>query len=164
MLCALRQRRHCRLTPAEMNGVDGLQFDPPKAWRWSHLRATATAGHLSYPLLIPKTHSISRPFSLSTTQAEGNGWSAGWDLSVGEISMDGWVPLRRLEQGEARPICSTCDMLIPNALGAAWSGSRAGVPDTRRETRTSRSSGAGAAARAWQLRGAKGASLLGEVR
>lgn len=86
--------REPQLTPDEIGdgSVDSLQFPDPT----SGLALVSPPGasndggaHLSYPLLIPKGRGITPDLSVEYDSGGDNGWAGqGWDLSVGDISVD----------------------------------------------------------------------------
>src|SRR5215207_9102145 len=86
--------REPQLTPAAIGdgSTAALQFaDPNEALALVEPPGASNDGgaHLSYPLLIPKGRGIAPDLSLEYDSGGGNGWvGLGWDLSVGEISVD----------------------------------------------------------------------------
>src|SRR5947209_8165258 len=86
--------REPQLTPAAIGdgSTAGLQFaDPNEGLSLVQPPAASNDGgaHLSYPLLIPKGRGIAPDLSLEYDSGGSNGWvGLGWDLSVGEISVD----------------------------------------------------------------------------
>src|SRR5215207_7152800 len=83
-----------QLTPAAIGdgSTAALQFaDPSESLGLVQPPAASNDGgaHLSYPLLIPKGRGIAPDLSLQYDSGGRNGWvGLGWDLSVGEISVD----------------------------------------------------------------------------
>lgn len=119
--------REPQLTPAEIGdgSIDGLQFpDPTEGLALVEPPAASNDGgaHLSYPLLIPKGRGIAPDLSLEYDSGGGDGWvGQGWDLSVGEISVDTrWGAPHFDKDKESETYLLDGDMLIPNALGATW--------------------------------------------
>jgi hypothetical protein len=119
--------REPQLTPAGIGdgSIDGLQFaDPTEGLALVQPPAASSDGgaHLSYPLLIPKGRGIAPDLSLEYDSGGGNGWvGLGWDLSVGEISVDTrWGAPRFDPNKESETYLLDGDMLIPNALGSTW--------------------------------------------
>ena len=103
----------------------GLQFgDPTEGLALIQPPGASNDGgaHLSYPLLIPKGRGIAPDLSLQYDSGGGNGWvGQGWDLSVGEISVDTrWGAPRFDANRESETYLLDGDMLIPNSLGATW--------------------------------------------
>ena len=119
--------REPQLTPAEIGdgSIDGLQFpDPTEGLAMVEPPGASNDGgaHLSYPLLIPKGRGIAPDLSLEYDSGGGNGWvGQGWDLSVGEISVDTrWGAPYFDPSFESETYAIDGEMLIPNALGATW--------------------------------------------
>src|SRR5436190_4491520 len=119
--------REPQLTPAEIGdgSTAGLQFaDPTEGLALIQPPAASNDGgaHLSYPLLIPKGRGIAPDLSLQYDSGGGNGWvGTGWDLSVGDISVDTrWGAPRCDADKESETYVLDGDMLIPNSLGATW--------------------------------------------
>ena len=119
--------REPQLTPAQIGdgSIDGLQFpDPTEGLAMIAPPAASNDGgaHLSYPLVIPKGRGIAPNLSIEYDSAGGNGWvGQGWDLSVGEISVDTrWGAPRFDSAKESETYLLDGDMLIPNALGPTW--------------------------------------------
>ncbi len=119
--------REPQLTPAEIGdgSIDGLQFpDPTEGLAMVEPPGASNDGgaHLSYPLLIPKGRGIAPDLSLEYDSGGGNGWvGQGWDLSVGEISVDTrWGAPYFDPNKESETYLLDGDMLIPNSLGATW--------------------------------------------
>src|SRR5688500_10198079 len=86
--------REPQLTPAQIGdgSIDGLQFpDPTQGLALIEPPGASNDGgaHLSYPLVLPKGRGITPDLTLEYDSGGGNGWvGQGWDLSVGEISVD----------------------------------------------------------------------------
>src|SRR5436190_12603220 len=119
--------REPQLTPAEIgNGsTAGLQFpDPSEGLALVQPPGASNDGgaHLSYPLLIPKGRGIAPDLSLQYDSGGENGWTGqGWDLSVGEISVDTrWGAPRFDPNKESETYLLDGDMLIPNSLSDTW--------------------------------------------
>ncbi len=119
--------REPQLTPAQIGdgSIDGLQFpDPTEGLAMVEPPGASNDGgaHLSYPLLIPKGRGIAPDLSLEYDSGGGNGWvGQGWDLSVGEISVDTrWGAPYFDPNKESETYLLDGDMLIPNSLGATW--------------------------------------------
>jgi RHS repeat-associated protein len=119
--------REPQLTPAAIGdgSTAGLQFaDPTEGLALVQPPEASNDGgaHLSYPLLIPKGRGIAPDLSLQYDSGGGNGWAGlGWDLSVGEISVDTrWGAPRFDPNKESETYLLDGDMLIPNSLGTAW--------------------------------------------
>ncbi|MFL5734672.1 MAG: SpvB/TcaC N-terminal domain-containing protein, partial [Chloroflexia bacterium] len=119
--------REPQLTPAEIgNGsTAGLQFpDPSEGLALVQPPGASNDGgaHLSYPLLIPKGRGIAPDLSLQYDSGGENGWAGlGWDLSVGEISVDTrWGAPRFDANRESETYLLDGSMLISNSLGATW--------------------------------------------
>jgi RHS repeat-associated protein len=119
--------REPQLTPAQIGdgSLDGLQF--PDATEGLALieapQASSDGGaHLSYPLVIPAGRGITPELSLEYDSGGGNGWvGQGWDLSVGDISVDTrWGAPMFDPNKESETYSLNGSMLIPNALGASW--------------------------------------------
>ena len=119
--------REPQLTPDEIGdgSVDSLQFPDPT----SGLALVSPPGasndggaHLSYPLLIPKGRGITPDLSVEYDSGGDNGWAGqGWDLSVGDISVDTrWGAPYFDPNFESETYSFDGDMLIPNALGDSW--------------------------------------------
>jgi hypothetical protein len=120
-------RREPLLTPSDIGDgvIDGLQYadpteglalvDPPSA-------ASDGGAHLTYPLVIPPGRGITPDLSLGYDSGGENGWvGLGWDLSVGEISVDtAWGAPHFDPNFESETYLLDGDMLVPNALGATW--------------------------------------------
>ena len=119
--------REPQLTPAQIGdgSIAGLQFpDPTQGLALVAAPAAGNDGgaHLSYSLLIPKGRGITPDLTLTYDSGGGNGWlGQGWDLSVGEISVDTrWGAPYFDPAFESETYAIDGEMLIPNALGAAW--------------------------------------------
>lgn len=115
------------LTPAQLgNGnTDGLQFGDPT----DHLALVDPPGvsndggaHLSYPLVIPPGRGITPQLSVDYDSGGSDGWvGQGWDLSVGDISVDTrWGAPRFDPNYESETYDIDGQMLVPNALGSSW--------------------------------------------
>src|SRR5437868_631201 len=120
--------RESQLTPAEIGdgSIDGLQFpDPTEGLALIEPPAASNDGgaHLSYPLLIPKGRGIAPNLALEYDSGGGNGWvGQGWDLSVGEISVDTrWGAPRFDANRESETYLLDGAMLIPNSLTSTQS-------------------------------------------
>ena len=119
--------REPQLTPAGIGdgSIDGLQFpDPTEGLALVEPPAATNDGaaRLSYPLLIPKGRGIAPNLALKYNTGGGNGWvGQGWDLSVGEISVDTrWGAPHFDPDRESETYLLDGAMLIPNALGPTW--------------------------------------------
>ena len=119
--------REPQLTPAAIGdgSIDGLQFpDPTEGLAMVEPPTANNSGgaNLSYPLLIPKGRGITPDLALEYDSGGGNGWvGQGWDLSVGEISVDTrWGAPYFDSAFESETYAIDGEMLIPNALGATW--------------------------------------------
>lgn len=78
--------------------------------------------HVSYPLVIPEGRGLTPDLSLEYDSDGGNGWTGlGWDLSVGEISVDTAFGVPHFDPArESESYLLDGAMLVPNALGEAW--------------------------------------------
>ena len=108
-----------------MRSIDGLQFpDPTEGLAMVEPPAAGNDGgaHLSYPLRIPKGRGIAPDLASAHDSGGGNSWvGQGWDLSVGEISVDTrWGAPYFDPSFESETYAIDGEMLIPNALGASW--------------------------------------------
>ena len=119
--------RERQLAPAEIGdgSIDGLQFpDPTEGLALVEPPGASNDGgaHLSYPLLIPTGRGIAPNLALEYDSGGGNGWvGQGWDLSVGEISVDTrWGAPHFDPDRESETYLLDGDMLIPNSLGPTW--------------------------------------------
>jgi RHS repeat-associated protein len=119
--------REPQLTPGQLGdgSIDGLQYpDPTEGLALITPPEVANDGgaHLAYPLIIPKGRGIAPDLSLVYDSGGANGWvGLGWDLSVGEISVDTrWGAPYFSASKESETYLLDGDMLIPNALGATW--------------------------------------------
>ena len=119
--------REPQLTPAQIGdgSINGLQFpDPTEALALVEPPGASNDGgaHLSYPLRIPKGRGIAPQLALEYNSGGINGWvGQGWDLSVGEISVDTrWGAPHFDTDKESETYLLDGDMLIPNALGSTW--------------------------------------------
>jgi RHS repeat-associated protein len=125
--------REPQLTPEQIGdgSVDGLQYgDPTEGLAIIEPPEAGNGGgaQLSYPMVIPKGRGIAPQLSLEYDSGGGNGWvGQGWDLSVGEISVDTrWGAPFFNPDFESETYAIDGDMLIPNALGATWEPREAG--------------------------------------
>src|SRR4051812_20175832 len=119
--------REPQLTPAAIGdgSTAGLQFaDPTEGLALVQPPEVSNDGgtHLAYPLLIPKGRGITPDLSLEYDSGGGDGWAGqGWDLSVGEISVDTrWGSPRFDPNLESETYLLDGDMLIPTSLGPTW--------------------------------------------
>ncbi|HSB85974.1 MAG TPA: SpvB/TcaC N-terminal domain-containing protein, partial [Ilumatobacteraceae bacterium] len=119
--------REPQLSPDEIGdgSIDPLEFpDPTEGLALVAPPEASNDGgaHLSYPLLIPKGRGITPDLSLEYDSGGDNGWlGQGWDLSVGDISVDTrWGAPYFDPNYESETYSLDGDMLIPNALGTSW--------------------------------------------
>ena len=121
-------RREPLLTPEAIGDgqVDGLQYaDPTEGLALVDPPAPNNGGsaQLSYPLIVPHGRGLTPELALAYDSGAENGWvGLGWDLSVGEISVDTEFGAPRFDSRtrRARATSSTATMLVPNALGDSF--------------------------------------------
>lgn len=117
-------RREPLLTPEAIGdgSIDGLQYanptenlalvDPPAP-------NNGGSAQLTYPLIVPHGRGLTPELALNYDNGGDNGWTGlGWDLSVGDISVDtefGAPRFSTTEETESYLIDGK--MLVPNALG-----------------------------------------------
>jgi hypothetical protein len=115
------------LLPDELgNGnVDGLQYaDPTEGLAMVQPPVADSGGsaQLAYPLVIPPGRGITPDLALSYDSGGGDGWvGLGWDLSVGEISVDTTFGSPHFDPAfESESYLLDGDVLVPNAMSGAW--------------------------------------------
>lgn len=116
--------RESLLTPqamADAAKVPGLQYGNPTEGLVLVNPPSPTSdggAHLAYPLGIPKGRGIQPDLQLSYDSGGGNGWTGqGWDLSVGDISVDTrWGAPRFDPAHESESYTLNGDALVPNGL------------------------------------------------
>lgn len=121
-------RREPLLTPEAIGdgSIDGLQYanptenlalvDPPAP-------NNGGSAQLSYPLIVPHGRGLTPELALSYDNGGDNGWTGlGWDLSVGDISVDTEFGAPRFSTTqETESYLIDGKMLVPNALGDTYS-------------------------------------------
>lgn len=122
------------LTPAELGAgtVDGLQYaDPTEGLAMVQPPVAESGGsaQLTYPFVIPRGRGITPDLNLNYDSGGSDGWvGLGWDLSVGEISVDtafGAPHFNPLYESESYLLDG--DVLVPTATEGAWELRPAGV-------------------------------------
>ena len=131
------------LTPQDLakGSIDGLQFGNPTEGLALVSPPVATndgGAHLTYPLNIPQGRGITPSLPLSYDSAGGNGWAGlGWDLSVGDISVDSrWGAPRFDPTNESESYTLNGDPLVPNGLDDATARIKADRQDFTRQVET----------------------------
>ncbi len=126
-------RREPLLTPEAIGDgqVDGLQYaDPTEGLALVDPPAPNNGGsaQLSYPLIVPHGRGLTPELALAYDSGAENGWvGLGWDLSVGEISVDTEFGAPRfLADKESESYLIDGAMLVPNALGDSFAARRSG--------------------------------------
>ncbi|GAA1797689.1 SpvB/TcaC N-terminal domain-containing protein [Agromyces neolithicus] len=119
--------REEQVTPADLGdgNVDWLQYaDAAEGLSLVGAPTPSSDGgaHLSYPLVIPGGRGLMPELSLEYDSDGGEGWTGlGWDLSVGEISVDTAFGAPHFDAArESESYLLDGAMLVPNALGDAW--------------------------------------------
>jgi hypothetical protein len=120
-------RREPLLTPEAIGDgqVDGLQYaDPTEGLALVDPPAQNNGGsaQLSYPLIVPHGRGLTPELALDYDSGAEDGWvGMGWDLSVGEISVDTEFGAPRfLSDKESESYVLDGAMLVPNALGESY--------------------------------------------
>jgi RHS repeat-associated protein len=125
------------LRPADLGDgtVDGLQYADPTeglalvappeqspSARGARARARAGSAQLAYPFVIPPGRGITPDLQLSYDSAGGSSWvGLGWDLSVGDISVDARFGAPHFDQAkESETYLLDGDVLVPNATDGPW--------------------------------------------
>ncbi len=115
------------LRPANLgNGtVDGLQYaSPTESLALVAPPAASPTGsaQLTYPFVVPPGRGITPALQLTYDSAGGNGWAGlGWDLSVGEISVDTRFGAPHFDQAkESETYLLDGAVLVPTANDGAW--------------------------------------------
>ena len=126
-------RREPLLTPEAIGdgSIDGLQYaDPTENLALVDPPAPNNGGsaQVSYPLIVPHGRGLTPQLELTYDNGGANGWAGlGWDLSVGEISVDTEFGAPRFSATqETESYLIDGDMMVPNALGDTWSNRVAG--------------------------------------
>jgi RHS repeat-associated protein len=135
--------REPQLTPDELgNGsLDGLQYaDPAESIALIEPPEASNQGNatLEHPLPIPAGRGIRPELSLAYDSGGGNGWvGTGWDLSVGEISVETrWGVPRYDAAKESETYLLDGDVLSPTAVRSVWQDRVAERQDFTRRTET----------------------------
>jgi RHS repeat-associated protein len=125
--------RESLLTPDQLGDgiVDGLQYADPSEGLAMVQPPEADSGgsaQLSYPLVIPPGRGITPDLALNYDSGGGNGWvGLGWDLSVGEISVDTAFGAPHFDPAfESESYLLDGDVLVPNATDGAWEARQSG--------------------------------------
>ena len=120
-------RREPLLTPEAIGdgSIDGLQYaDPTENLALVDPPAPNNGGsaQVTYPLIVPHGRGLTPELALAYDNQGDNGWTGvGWDLSVGEISVDTEFGAPRFSVSqETESYLLNGDMLVPNALGETW--------------------------------------------
>ena len=115
------------LRPAGLgNGtVDGLQYASPTeglALVAPPAASPTGSAELTYPFVVPPGRGITPALQLTYDSAGGNGWAGlGWDLSVGEISVDTRFGAPHFDQdNESETYLLDGAVLVPTANDGAW--------------------------------------------
>ena len=121
------------LTPEKLGdgSIDGLQYpDPAEGLAMVDPPVADSGGgaQLSYPLVIPPGRGITPDLALNYDSGGGPGWvGLGWDLSVGEISVDTAFGAPHFDPAyESESYLLDGDVLVPNAVDGAWELRQAG--------------------------------------
>ena len=115
------------LTPDELGSgeIDGLEYadpteglslvDPPEANSFG-------SAEITYPFVIPAGRGLTPDIDMAYSSSGANGWvGLGWDLSVGEISVDTTFGAPHFSTShESESYLLDGDMLVPNAVDDAW--------------------------------------------
>ena len=135
--------REPQLTPDVLgNGVvDGLQYANPTEGLAMVSPPVANSGggaQVEYPFVIPPGRGITPQVTLGYDSAGGNGWAGlGWDLSVGEISVDPTFGAPHFDPDlESESYLLNGDLLTPNANSDVWTPRVAERQDYTRQVET----------------------------
>ncbi len=115
------------MSPDDFGSLDigGLAYaDPTEALTVIEAPEPTSSGsvELAYPIAIPPGHGITPELSVGYSSGGGNGWMGlGWDLSVGEITIDTSFGAPHFSQAfESESYLLDGDLLTPNANSQDW--------------------------------------------
>lgn len=135
--------REPQLLPDQLgNGVvDGLQYANPTEGLALMSPPVANSGggaQVDYPFVIPPGRGITPEISLAYDSGGTNSWAgAGWDLSVGEISVDTSFGAPHFDPAlESESYLLNGELLTPNANGDVWTPRVAERQDFTRQVET----------------------------
>ena len=135
--------REPQLQPDQLgNGViDGLQYADPTEGLALVSPPVANSGRgaqVEYPFVIPPGRGITPEVSLGYDSGGENGWvGLGWDLSVGEISVDTSFGAPHFDAAlESESYLLNGDLLTPNANSDVWTPRVAERQDYTRQVET----------------------------
>jgi RHS repeat-associated protein len=135
--------REPQLQPDQLgNGVvDGLQYANPTEGLALVSPPVGNSGggaQIEYPFIIPPGRGITPGLTLSYDSGGGNGWAGlGWDLSVGEISVDTAFGAPHFDPAyESESYLLNGDLLVPNATDDVWEPRVAERQDYTRQVET----------------------------
>ena len=135
--------REAQLQPDQLgNGVvDGLQYANPTeglALVSPPLANSGGGAQVEYPFVIPPGRGITPDVSLGYDSGGENSWvGAGWDLSVGEISVDTSFGAPHFDRAlESESYLLNGDLLTPNANSDVWTPRLAERQDFTRQVET----------------------------
>ena len=135
--------REPQLQPDQLgNGVvDGLQYADPTEGLALVSPPVANSGggaQVEYPFVIPPGRGITPEVSLGYDSGGRNGWvGLGWDLSVGEISVDTAFGAPHFDPVfESESYLLNGDLLTPNATDGMWQARVAERQDFTRQVET----------------------------
>ena len=135
--------REPQLQPDQLgNGViDGLQYANPTEGLAMVSPPVANSGggaQIEYPFVIPPGRGITPDVSLGYDSGGANGWvGLGWDLSVGEISVDTSFGAPHFDPAlESESYLLNGDLLTPNATSGVWTARVAERQDYTRQVET----------------------------
>src|SRR5215212_8233730 len=135
--------REPQLQPDQLgNGVvDGLQYANPTEGLAMVSPPVANSGggaQVEYPFVIPPGRGITPDVSLGYDSGGENGWGGlGWDLSVGEISVDTSFGAPHFDPTlESESYLLNGDLLTPNANNDVWTTRVAERQDYTRQVET----------------------------
>ena len=108
-------RREPQVTPAQLADglLDGVQYADPTAGLVSVEEPVAGAdggAHMSYPLVVPKGRGLTPDLQLSYDSAATSSFVGyGWNLSVGEITVDTSFGVPLFCPREQEPVCANVE-------------------------------------------------------
>ncbi|SIN86106.1 toxin TcdB middle/N-terminal domain-containing protein [Agromyces cerinus] len=135
--------RESMLTPDELGDgtFDGLQYaDPSDGLALVEAPEASSDGsaQLSYPILVPQGRGMTPELSIDYTSSTDSSWAgAGWDLGLDTVEVDTSFGVPYFDPAkESESYSLDGSMLVPNALGDAWTDRIADRQDFTRQVET----------------------------